>query len=339
MAALKIKRMFIVAAIVIGFAVIVNILTDTISDDSAEYISDTSEKVQYSDVKDYLSKVDFGSSSNRDLFKSGTVNKYTLKFFKYLQGKFKDMDFSEHIDSVREYLYSVMNHKDADDLLVLYKTYLDYENRVANEINNAGELKTAQDLLKVLKKMKTLQYELFGKDTAEIIFGAMMKAQEYPIRRGGIVNDNSLYASEKEKLLQKLNSDMWGAEGDRIEKSRKPYVAYTETLSIYSKDISEMNDKDKQLKIKEIRKTIFPPEVVQRLEEVDSSIEAEKERDTQYQKEYALIVNRTDISADEKKIRIRDLQDKLYGEDADSMRRIESITSGSDELKKSYNTN
>jgi hypothetical protein len=40
-----------------------------------------------------------------------------------------------------------------------------------------------------------------------------------------------------------------------------------------------------------------------------------------------------------KKIRIRELQDKLYGEDADSIRRIESITSGSDELKKSYNIN
>jgi lipase chaperone LimK len=248
-----------------------------------------------------LSKVDFSTTNSRELFRSGTVNKYTLKFFKYLQVKFSNMDFSGHIDAVREYLYSSMEHKDADELLGLYKTYLEYENKVASELNNAGELKTTEDLLKVLKKMKLLQYELFGKDNAEIIFGAMMKAQEYPIRRGGIVNDSSLYASEKEEHLQKLNTDMWGTEGDRIEKSRKPYVAYTETLSIYSKDMSDMNDKDKQAKIEEIRKSIFPPDVVQRLEEVDSRIETEKERDAQYQKDYALIINRNDISADEKK--------------------------------------
>lgn len=339
MPAVTFKRILFITAIIIGFAVIINILSDILSDDNDEYISNISEKIQYNDVKEYLSKIDFSSVNSSDLFRSGSVNKYTLKFFKYLQGKYKDMDFNEHFEAVRQYLYTIMESREADELLALYKKYLDYENLVATELNKAGELKTTGDLLKVLKKMKSLQYELFGKENAEIIFGAMMKAQEYPIRRGGIVNDSNLFAAEKEKLLQELNADMWGDEGSKVEKSRKPYIAYTETLSIYSKDMSEMSDKQKQDKIYEIRKSIFPPDVVLRLEAVDSQVEADKERDARYRKDYSAIISRNDISADEKNNKIRELQDKTYGEDAESVRRMESITSGREELKKSYNLN
>jgi lipase chaperone LimK len=103
---------------------------------------------------------------------------------------------------------------------------------------------------------------------------------------------------------------MWGEESARIESSRKPYIAYTETLFIYSKDLSEMSDKQKQDKISEIRKSIFPPDVVQRLEAVDNQFEADKQRDVRYQKDYNAIINRNDISADEKNKIIRELQDK-----------------------------
>jgi hypothetical protein len=71
-----------------------------------------------------------------------------------------------------------MDSREADEFIVLYKKYIEYENRVASELNNAGEQKTTGDMLKVLKKMKSLQYEFFGKENAEIIFGTMMKAQE-----------------------------------------------------------------------------------------------------------------------------------------------------------------
>lgn len=336
---ITIKRVLIFAAVLIGFALIINILSETITLDSDDYISNTTANIQYNDVKDYLSQVDFNAVSSSDLFKTGAVNKYTLKFFKYLQRKYKDMEFNEHIEAVRQYLYTIMDNREADSLLDLYKKYIKYEKLVAGELTKTGDLKTTQDLLQVLKKMKELQYEIFGKENAEIIFGAMMKAQEYPIRRGGIVNDSNLYASEKEKLLQKLNSDMWGDEGEKVEKSRKPYVAYTETLSIYSKDLSEMSDKAKQEKISEIRKSIFPSEVVSRLEGVDNELEAEKERDERYKKEYNDIMSNNDLSSQDKDARVRNLQDKVYGEEAESVRRMENISTESEELKKKYNIN
>jgi len=333
------KRIIITAVVLAGFAIIINILSDIISNGEDEYISKNYENIQYKDVKEYLAKVNFSTGNNSDLFRNSAVNKYTLKFFKYMQEKFKTMNFDEHVEAVRQYLYSAMDSREADELFELYKKYLEYEKRVAIELNNAGELNTTGDMLRVLRKMKSLQYEFFGDKNAEIIFGAMMKAREYPIRRGGIVNDDSLYASEKQKLLEKLNSDMWGNEGTVVEKARKPYVTYTETLTIYSKDMSEMSEKQKQDKLTEIRKSIFPPDVVLRLEAVDVKIEAEKERDAQYQEDYNDIMNRNDISSDEKNYKIKELQNKIYGEDAESIRRIENIIRNSEELKKNYNVN
>jgi len=336
---ITLKRVLVVLASFIGFAIIINILTESMSVKNYDYISESPEKIKYNDVREYLSKVDFSGGENADLFKSGVVNKYTLKFFKYLQVRFKEMDYDGHIEAVRKYLYSSMDSSEADSLLELYKKFIEYENIVASEINKAGTLKTTEDFLKLLKKMKSLQVSFFGKENSEIIFGAMMKSQEYPIRRGGIVNDSSMYASEKQKLLKQLNSDMWGEQGDKVEKSRKPYVAYTETVSIYSKDMSEMNDSQKREKISEIRKSIFPPEVVQRLEDVDRRIASEKERDEQYKNEYSNIMNNSELSSDEKSAMVKDLQDKVYGEQADSIRRMDDMTKGKEELKKNYNIN
>lgn len=333
------KRILIIAGALAGFAIILNVLTESISVSSDEYITKDSGAIKYNDVKEYLAKVDFSSQNNGQLFKGGVVNKYTLKFFKYLQTRYKDLDYNEHIEAVKNYLYSAMDSGEADKLLELYKKYIEYEKEMASELNSAGELKSTDDYLKILKKMKALQVELFGKENAEILFGTMMKAQEYPIRRGGIINDNNLYATEKEKRLQKLNSDMWGDEGSMIESSRKPYVAYTETLSLYSKDFSEMNDTQKQQKISEIRKNIFPPDIVQRLEDVDRNIESDKRRDEQYQKEYSDIMNNNELSGDEKNSQIKSLQDKVYGEEADSIRRMDDMSKGKDDLKKKFNIN
>ena len=102
---------------------------------------------------------------------------------------------------------------------------------------------------------------------------------------------------------------------------------------------SDLSEKQKQDKLTEIRKSIFPPDVVLRLEAVDVKIEAEKERDAQYQEDYNDIMNRNDISSDEKNYKIKELQNRIYGEDAESIRRIENIIRNSEELKKNYNVN
>jgi hypothetical protein len=80
MPAISFKRILFIAVVFIGFAIVINILSDMMDNDNDGYISNTSEKIGYNDVKEYLSKVDFGTVKSSDLFKNGNVNKYTLKF-------------------------------------------------------------------------------------------------------------------------------------------------------------------------------------------------------------------------------------------------------------------
>jgi len=333
------KNIILLVAFVAGLAIIINILSENMNSGDGEYISSTSEKIGYNDVREYLSRSDFSGQRADEYFKTGLVNRFTLKFFKYLQGQFRNMDYDSHLESVRKYLYSIMDTSEADEFLELYKKYVDYENRVAKAINSAGTMRSADDYLELLKKMKALQVEMFGNENADIIFGAMMKSQEYPIRRGGILNNNTMYAAEKEKMLKKLNSDMWGEDAAQVENSRKPYVAYNEALSLYSRDMSEMNDAERQNKISEIRKNIFTDDVVKRLENVDKQLADEKLRDEQYSRDYNSIMNNSELSDADKTEEINNLQSRTYGEGAESVRRIENLNKGKAEMLKKYKTN
>ena len=247
------------------------------------------------------------------------------------------MSLEEHFEAVQRYLESMMDINDVIKLMDLYKKFIEYENLAADEINRAGELTSPEDYLAMLRKLKKMQIEIFGQKDAELLFGAMMKMQEYPVRRSAIINDPNIYGAEKEKLLKKLNEDMWGNDAAEVEKSRKPYVAYTETLSIYEKDLSEMSEEMKAKKVDEIRKNIFPPDVVNRLEEVDRELEAEKKRDDDYKAELSKIESNDKLSAQEKEKSIKELQDRIYGEDAEAVRRRENISKATEEMLKNYN--
>lgn len=334
------KKNVITAAIILLLAVLtINIVSKIFSSGDIEYISGSSQELTYDDVRDYLKKVDFSGDKSREYFKDNLINKYTLKFFKYLQETFKDMSYDQHIEAVRKYLYDSMDSESADKLLVIYKKFLDYENRIAAEISGIKDLETTDDFLNILLKMKKMQIEIFGEKDADIIFGASLKSQEYPIRRAGIVNDKSLYGKEKEERISKLNKEMWGSEGEELEKNRKPYTQYTEKIETYSKDLSEMTESDKLKKIKEFREQVFSPDIVQRLEEVDSLMEAEKQKELSYLSAYSEITNNKDLNEKEKKEMIYNLQNKTFGEEADSVRRRTEMEAGKNDLIKKYKAN
>jgi len=330
------RRLLIIVVIFIAISLILNVAKDSIVQGD-EYIAPSPDKISYRDVKDYVSRVNFDSLTKEDIFKGDLINKHTLKFFKFLQSKFKDMSLEEHFEAVQRYLESMMDINDVIKLMDLYKKFIEYENLAADEINRAGELTSPEDYLAMLRKLKKMQIEIFGQKDAELLFGAMMKMQEYPVRRSAIINDPNIYGAEKEKLLKKLNEDMWGNDAAEVERSRKPYVAYTETLSIYEKDLSEMSEEMKAKKVDEIRKSIFPPDVVNRLEEVDRELEAEKKRDDDYKAELSKIESNDKLSAQEKEKSIKELQDRIYGEDAEAVRRRENISKATEEMLKNYN--
>jgi lipase chaperone LimK len=334
------KKNFVTAALILILSVFaVNIVSKSFSSEDNEYISGSSSELSYSDVRNYLTKADFSGDNSREYFKNELVNKYTLKFFKYLQETFKDMTYEQHIEAVRKYLNDSMDSESAEKFLDIYKKFLIYEKRLASDLNSNSDLSTTEDYLGVLRNMKKLQIEIFGEKNADIIFGASMKAQEYPIRKSGIVNDSSLYGKEKEERIKKLNQEMWGESGDGQDADRKPYDRYTEKVEIYSKDLNEMTESEKQKTIREFRKNVFSPEVVKKLEEVDAIIDADKLKETLYLSACSEIRNNSDLSEQEKRDRIYNLQNETFGDEADSVRRMEEIESGKNVLLNKYNKN
>ncbi len=334
------RKKILTLVLIVGLSVLaINVVTKIFSSEDTEYISGGSEEMSYSDVKEYLKKVDFSGDKNREYFKDNLINKYTLKFFKYLQETYKDMTLEQHLEAVRKYLYDSMDSKNADELFEIYKKFLDYENKLAEELNNLKDLNTTEDFIAVLSKMRKMQIEFFGKKNADIMFGASLKSQEYPIRRSGIINDNSLYGKEKEEMIKKLNREMWGSDGDELEENRKPYTRYTEKIETYSKDLAELSEADRAQKLKEYRSEVFSPDVVKRLEEVDNLMESEKQKELSYLAEMDEINKNKDLSDQEKKEMISNLQNKTFGDEADSVRRKEDMESGKAELLKKYKTN
>ncbi len=329
------KIVMILFILVVSAAVIVNVLSSTIGGGGGSYISAEPEKVGYKEVSEYLERVNFDDKSSKKYFGDKVVNKYTLKYFKFLQMKFKKLSYEDHLSAVRKYLMSVLDSEEAGTLYELYRKYLEYEKFIAGELNGMNDLKTTEDFLNVLKKMRKVQVQFFGEKYADILYGPLLKAQEYPIRRAAIVNDENMYGSEKMDKIKKLNTDMWAEEGSNVENSRKPYIVYTEKMSIYSKDLSEMSDEQKVSKIREFRNSTFPPEVVERLEKVDQELALDKERDITYKEKYDDLVNDSSLNEEEKKEKINSLQNEIYGKNSDSLRRREAMNAGKSDLMKS----
>lgn len=317
--------------------IILNVLSRNTGGDVEAYISPSPDKISYDDVKDYLRKIDFSRIRESGYLAGGkTVNRHTIRFFKYIQNMFRDKNYDEHIAAVKEYLMSVMDEGEAERLVEYYKKFLKYENEAAALISSEGRLDSAGDYLQLLAKIKKLQVNYFGIEDAEILFGAELKAQEYPVRRGSIMYDNSLYGKEKEARIAELNRDMWGGQADEIENSRKPYVQYQDKLSIYDKDLKEMDAASRAVKIREFRENIFPPDVVARLDEVDRMLASEREQNNAYKSGRGKIDSDSTLSESEKSEKISALRNSIYGEQAEAVKQIEEMDKGKQELLKEY---
>jgi len=91
---------------------------------------------------------------------------------------------------------------------------------------------TSDQALENLAMLQDYRRAAFGKENADIIFGASVEAQEYAIRRNAIVYNDNLYAAQKGQLLKELNSDMWGDELT-ADADVPTYTRYQEKLQFY----------------------------------------------------------------------------------------------------------
>ncbi len=297
------------------------------------FVFDKNSRIKIKDINLAMSNVDFTDENARDLFSKDLINPYTVKYFKFLEEKFKDLEFDNHLVAVHDYLVSIMPAEEAEKLFAIYKKFLEYEKTMAEKLARWGSPESGDEAIDMLHKVQEYRREFFGDEIADALFGAEIKSKEYPIRRSMIINDDSLYGDEKIKRIQKLNQDMWGDEADAVEEVPQSYTRYKEQLDIYNKDMKEMGESGRNQKVREIREKLFSSDVVQRLEEVDRQLKSEKETESEYFRAEMKVHNDPNLTREQKAEKIKSLQDETFGEEAEAFRRKENIRKGVDELK------
>jgi lipase chaperone LimK len=288
------------------------------------------------DVRIYLGASEFTTDNVKDYFKKDAINAYTLKYFLFLDNKFKDSRNTEELlQLVRDYLNTFLPPDEADKLFAVYKTYVYYQRDVQDKMTTWGSPSTPEEAIDYLHKLQDYRRKVFGSENADILFGPVVKMQEYPIRRGMIIGNQDLYGAEKETKLNALRKDFWGDETDTIDNDIQPLDRYFEKLKIYQKDMAEMtSDEERQAKTRQFREEFFTPEQVSRLEDLDRSIADEKKNEEDYFVQENEIKSNNYLNANEKSQRIRDLQNKMFGNGAEAFRRRQIIQDAIEQYKK-----
>jgi len=289
-----------------------------------EYVFDRNSKIGMKDVRIYLVPGEFNADAAKDYFKKDAINSYTLKYFFFLDDKFKgSRNTEELLQSVRDYLDTVMPKDEADKLFAVYKTYVYYQRDVHDNMKSWGTSSTTpEEGIENLHKLQNYRRKVFGDENADILFGPSGKMQEYPMRRGIIIENQNLYGAEKEKKLNDLKKDMWGGEADTIDNYTEPLDRYHDKLKIYQKDMAEMtSNEERQAKIRQFREELFTPEQVSRFDDVDRVTDDEKKKEENYFAQENEIKNNNNLDADGKAQKIRELQDQMFGSEAEAFRR------------------
>jgi hypothetical protein len=329
------KKIITVAVIIVSLTAIIVILNhylrkDTNSDENYRTqlqksgLSNGWKNISNEDVRKYLvGDKDFNKQKVKADFSVTVLNHDTLNFFQYMDDLFKDSkDLTDNMEKARKYLYSVLPPPQANQMLDLYKTYLNYQIDFHSNLGKWVKAENSEDALGTLSQLREHRRAVFGKEIADIIFGPSEKAEEYSIRRNMILGDNNMYGLEKERKLSILNYAMWGSETMPFEENLTPYARYQEKLILYQNDLSkERPEAEKTAALEQFRREIFTPEQLQRREEVDRSLAEEKNIKEQYFAQEKEIMNDPSQDQESKESKIRDLQDKTFGEEAEAFRR------------------
>ena len=297
------------------------------NEDTPVNIISKDDKITFKDMKEYFSKNQFmsGTEDPNKYFSTAIANPNTVKYFKYLQMHIKASNLEDHLKEVDKYLHSIMEPTKADEMFSLYKKFCNYEIALAAKIQKWPHPKTADELIRYLQDIHEYRRGTFGAEIADAMWGIEVKGQEYNIRKGAIVHDANLYGIEKEKKLSLLNDEMWGTGPENIEgppqTDPEKYTGYQEKQAIYQKDLQELPTEQRLEKIKEFRKEYFSPDQIARLERVDTELETDRKKESDYYVQEKEIMNDPSIAADQKAEAIRELQNSTFGEEAEAFRR------------------
>ncbi|MGM0452066.1 MAG: lipase secretion chaperone [Thermodesulfobacteriota bacterium] len=346
-----VKKRFIFASTVFALLIVCGFLLYPYESDQPEYIFDKQYDIDLSDVEKSNSALARRSESNdtekqkqlsrkndadedvasvdmEQIFSDGLINAHTtIKYFKHLEHKFrKSTGLGEHLEKVKEFLFSNFSEKEARTLFDTYKQHLQCKMDLMEEFKSFTGARNAGEAIATLKRIQSYRRQQLGEELADKLYGAQVKAKEYALRRSAIITDETLYGAEKEKRLNQLNKDMWGDEAADVDERTRPYNRYQEKLKIYRKDLAEMDSEaKKQEKINSFRKQFFEPKTVERLNAIDRRMAEKETREQKYQQKAEQIRDNAELDKTQKKEKIRQLQQETFGEDAEAFRRREDI--------------
>lgn len=269
---------------------------------------------------------DFHGQKTKEIFAKDIINEHTLNFLLYLDDVCKDASgLADHLEKARDYLYSILPEKTAAAIFSLYQTYLDYQIGLQEKKNEWRMPRTPQEALENLARLQEYRREVFGDEVADIIFGASVELQEYTIRRNAILYDEGLYASQKERLLRKLDEDMWGDELSGAS-LHAPYSRYQALLQLYKRDIAELRTEEEREAFREhLRQEVFDSVQQERIIEVERALAEEKMKKELYLAKETEILNDPDLTEEQRQEKILQLQDETFGAGAEGFRRREEM--------------
>ncbi|MFP4040982.1 MAG: lipase secretion chaperone, partial [Desulfosudaceae bacterium] len=267
-------------------------------------------------------------SALRNLFSQMIVGSgMTLEYFSHLGHEFRQAESrTAHLAAVRESIFARFPAEEARRLYDNYIAYVDCEAGVADLIADFGSVSSAEDGLALLREIQEYRRQVLGEDLADRLYGDLVKEKEYSLRRAAIVNDDSLYAGEKQERLRQLDQDMWGEEAADTLRADDPYGRYQEALRLHEKDLDQaVSTAERQDRIRSLRDRYFPPETVKKLEDLEERQQAEREKEMDYYEKKRQIAENPDLSAEEKDGQVELLRQDMFGDQAAAMKRRDAI--------------
>lgn len=221
------------------------------------YIVDKNQQISLKDTG--LNPSPVAPEQLKDYIATSLVNRGTADHFRLLQTQFHTgMTLRENTEAIHQHLLSTLPKDEAEKLFALYQKFLDFELTVGDKTKGWKMPEGPGEALALIANMQQLQQQHFGEDHADLLFGGELKSLEYTARRSGILNDRIAAGVEKEALLKKLASDMFGAEGDKLDEKKNPYNLFEEKLHVYKYDLEKLEPVERDKLIKTFRDKYLP---------------------------------------------------------------------------------
>lgn len=303
-------------------------------DKLVRHVIDDSYKAALKDSPLDYKQENFSDEKVKEYFSDDVIDPHTYNFLQHLDDLFSGTQEGESsLEKIRQYLVAHLPPEQADKMYQLYSLYLDYQTSLQERLKEQGMPTTPEEALENLADLQDYRRAVFGDESADMIFGAGVEAQEYSIRRNAIIHDDDFYASEKEERLRELDNEMWGDELTADDGSNA-YARYQEKLQLYKKDLSDLRtEEERQDFLRQLSLESFDPVQRERIEQAEGAIANEKQITAQYFAQKQEILKNPDLSEEERARQIRELQDETFGDQADAFRRREAKQAPLDMLK------